>query len=683
MDQDMLRLPKPQASLVFLPSPYEPGGLKDSSNVSDLQIPTIDTISTASNVMLTIRQQRDLKKSRKYQAVQERKNEYAIVESQAENKQMILQDRSSTSSQTFPTIPLSKTLEAASITNVKAFSLYSRTQLKEISQKLWLPTGTDYADLELNSSSGSSSNIKSNSLFSIRALKNPNEKSVQTSYPSFTFFPVGSTAKDDTLKKKKPRKVYPKKVQVQTMIPCQFPMRKKIEGKKYAVACNMASENGVCSKHCNKTEPTDYEKFWPYTCQYKLIGVRRGFSCGKACLEGQEYCKAHLKSIVPADSMVRAFKVRIYPSVQDKITLHKWFGDCRTIYNTLKADNCQDNFEDARSEYVNKYEYTKTTPKEIRASAIKDYVTGRDNARKKYGQRLEWYEENIRFRKKPSEPTMKFRIKKDQQCINIPKLAVNFKDGKLNIYPTYLQDPIQMDKRTRPNKDGKIKDKKWQAYMNGQITHDIKILRTRTDKYYYCIPYDALPETPDSKGVTALDKGGRKFLVCYSPTEVLFIAEHKHDFFRKYKKLISDLKHDPAKTKQRLLLEEKLTNKVNDLHYKTIKHLTSTYSTIILPKFSSKKCIEGPNLRPLAKFMLQRYKHFQFDQRLKSKAEITGSKLILGSEWDTSKTCTGCFTLDKARKEEIHVCSGCDFHIDRDVGASRNILIKHIKSLTV
>ena len=129
-DQDMLLPLKPQASLVFPPSPYDPGGSRDFS--LNPQIPTTDTTLIASNSNLTIRQQRELKKSRKFQA---KRKESATVGSLVENNQMILQDKSNASSQTFPTIQLSKTLEADSITSIKAFSLYSMYKYSKASSK--------------------------------------------------------------------------------------------------------------------------------------------------------------------------------------------------------------------------------------------------------------------------------------------------------------------------------------------------------------------------------------------------------------------------------------------------------------------------------------------------------------------------------------------------------------------
>jgi len=681
MDLDLSQQLKRPIFSEYQPLPFEPGERKDTLSVSNPQTPIIDTILPVSSgsQTLTIRQQRDLTKRRMFAL---KKQKYATVESLAENSQMILNGKLPTSMKTFPITKLSRTLEAVSITNVKAFSLYSKEQLTEISEKLWLPTEIDYAGLELNLSNGFSSSTPSRSLFSIKVLKNPKEKSVLTSYPSFTFFPAGSMVKEDIVKKplKKPRKMPEKKIQ--TKIPCQFPMIKKIEGVSYAVICNQACESGKCSKHEEKKEPTNYESFWPYTCKYKLIGVRRGFECNKVCEHGKEYCKIHLKSVIPLGSVIRCFKVRVYPNIKEKIILQKWFGDCRFLYNTLKDAECEKKFEDARSDYINCEEYLRDTPKEIRALAIKEYITGRDDALKKYNQKLDSFKEYKKY-KKPTPPTMKFRFKKDQQCITIPKLAVNFENNNLRIYSTYLKKPLTLDSRTRPNKKGKIKDKKWASFVEGNITHDIKLMKTRTDKYYYCIPYDALPQVTSAQGVIALDKGSRKFIVGYSPTEIISIAGHKHDFFRKSMKRIEALKINPRDAKRRRIYEEKITNKITDLHHKTVNYLTKTYKTILLPKFNSKSCLQNNQLRKLSKFMLQRYSHYQFDQRLKYKAEITGSTIVGGSEYDTSQTCTNCFSKQKVHGTETYICPSCKLTIDRDVGASRNILVKHIKTISI
>lgn len=671
---------KPQTFLGLQPSLLDPGETQDSLKQLSPQDPIIDTTFLASREpLITIRQQRLQMKRKTWE---EKRSGSATVELAAENKQMILGDKKNTSSQTFPTIRLSQTQDQVSITNVKAFSAYSKTQLTEISKNLWLPIETDWLDSGLSSSNGSFCSTGSNSLCSIKVLKNPKKKSVQTSCLSFTYFPVVSMAKEDTPKKqkKKPKKIYTKREQIK--VPCRFPILKKIQNKKYAIICNKASDNGKCEKHLHVEEPTNYDSFWPWTCRYSLIGPRRGFQCGVKCDENKNYCKSHLKSVIPVDSVIRCFKVRYYPTIKEKKTLHKWFGDTRAIYNTLKAVDCQDKFEDARAAYVNLLDYTKTTPKEVRAFAIKEFVTGRDTAESMYEKRLAYYKEDISKRRKPTEPCMKFRFKKDQQCLTIPKSAVTLKNGSLKIYPRYIPKPLKLDCRTIPNSKGLIKDKKWASYVQGHPTHDIKILRTRTDRFYVCISYDALPETPKTEGVTAIDKGSRKFMVCYSPQEVLSIAEHKHEIFRKVRRRLNELKQSRSSGKKIRLVEEKLTNRVNDLHFKTIKYLTETYSTIILPKFSSKNCIQSPDLHPLAKFMLQRYCHYRFDQRLKSKAEITGTDIKCGSEWGSTKTCTNCFDFHPV-EGETHTCPNCGFSGDRDMLASRSILIKHIKTITI
>jgi transposase len=69
----------------------------------------------------------------------------------------------------------------------------------------------------------------------------------------------------------------------------------------------------------------------------------------------------------------------------------------------------------------------------------------------------------------------------------------------------------------------------------------------------------------------------------------------------------------------------------------------------------------------------------RFLEKLKFKCENTNTKLYIVTEEYTSKTCTFCGVINNVGSSEIYKCKECKSVIDRDVNASRNILIKNLK----
>ena len=143
-----------------------------------------------------------------------------------------------------------------------------------------------------------------------------------------------------------------------------------------------------------------------------------------------------------------------------------------------------------------------------------------------------------------------------------------------------------------------------------------------------------------------------------------------------------------GKKKRRLLYNKvkrinlKIKNKIDDLHWKTIKYLTANYEYIIISDFKTKQLLETA-LNHKSKRMLGILRHYNFRQRLEYKAKITGSKVYFVDESYTSKTCSKCGKLNyKLKGNKTFKCGNCSLEIDRDVNGARNILNKNWKVLS-
>src|SRR5437016_815436 len=90
---------------------------------------------------------------------------FAIAESLPEPRQTICEGKSNPCGKNSLNLRLSRTLGVGLTTNVRAFSGYSKEQLKSVSQQLWFPTGIDSQGSDSNCSSGCWNIMESNSWF--------------------------------------------------------------------------------------------------------------------------------------------------------------------------------------------------------------------------------------------------------------------------------------------------------------------------------------------------------------------------------------------------------------------------------------------------------------------------------------------------------------------------------------
>ena len=95
------------------------------------------------------------------------------------------------------------------------------------------------------------------------------------------------------------------------------------------------------------------------------------------------------------------------------------------------------NFYQLRNKYVTIKnndtinDWEKETPKDIRAGAIRDMVKGYNSAISNFKNG------NI------NKFSLRYKKKKDNQSIEIPKTAIKYNNGRLYIYKTYINDEIK------------------------------------------------------------------------------------------------------------------------------------------------------------------------------------------------------------------------------------------------
>jgi putative transposase len=142
----------------------------------------------------------------------------------------------------------------------------------------------------------------------------------------------------------------------------------------------------------------------------------------------------------------------------------------------------------------------------------------------------------------------------------------------------------------------------------------------------------------------------------------------------------NDIKNK-IKKKNELMINRKISNRVDDLHWKSIKYLTQNYKTILIGDMSAKDIVKKNSsvLNKYQKVACLRTKYYEFTQRLQFKCLINNVNYNLINESYTSKVCSSCGSYKKdLGGAKIYYCKDCQMSIDRDINGARNIYIKSI-----
>jgi len=286
----------------------------------------------------------------------------------------------------------------------------------------------------------------------------------------------------------------------------------------------------------------------------------------------------------------------------------------------------------------------------------------------------------IHFRKK-RENRKSFEVNK--KTIKITE------DGYIRIFPSLLKKNIRIRKRDR---------KKLKA-LKISMLYTNTIIKKEYGKWYVCIniPKEKIIRTKEKPIYSSvfLDPGVRKFQNFYSPDGLCghignrFCknnVEPKIKKYEEYQKIIGN-KEIPKKKKKNLWkrcgkLITKVQHIVSDMHNQTANFLSTTFKSIFIPIFETKKMVKKGTRKIDKKTVksLLNLSHYKFREKLKNMCKIRDINFKVVTEENTSKTCTGCGKINKnLGRSETFKCDKCKLILDRDINASRNICIMNIK----
>ena len=310
-------------------------------------------------------------------------------------------------------------------------------------------------------------------------------------------------------------------------------------------------------------------------------------------------------------------------------------------------------------------EWELNTPKDIRDGAIRDvckaYKTGFANLK---AGNIKFFK--LGFRK---HSTM------DKSCV-IPKKAVKNINGNIKIYSTVLgKDKCNF----------KMGKKTLKKHKNIKIDNDCRIVKQKNE-YWLLIPIPMkIEEKTQPVNYCGIDPGVRTFMTAFG-NQGCIEYEHNNSILKKLDKLkidIQEMRHLRLRKRivKRILnkIENRKSNLVNELHWKTINHLLKNNDVIIYGDIKSHNIVKNGKNKIL-NTDLNNLKLYKFKERLLFKATEKNKKVFCIKEEFTTKTCSFCGTLNDPGSSKIYNCLSCNKKIGRDVNASKNILMKGIKT---
>jgi IS605 OrfB family transposase len=266
-----------------------------------------------------------------------------------------------------------------------------------------------------------------------------------------------------------------------------------------------------------------------------------------------------------------------------------------------------------------------------------------------------------------------YKTKKDKsQCLYLEKTCFS----KKGLLPKYKFGLI---KGVYKRKSVLLQDIK--------IDHDCR-LTMNNNKYYLHIPTQSFFENEEhTSGIISLDSGIRTFQTGYSLDNhtIELGVDCTGEFKTQLKKIdtLTSIASNCNKKKKRKLFSRikrinNIRNKIDDLHWKTIKFLTCNYSTIVVSDFKTAGLFKNKKLNSKSKRIMGILRHYSFRLRLEKKCKQRGKEVYFVDESYTSKTCTCCGQLNNSLgSNKVFNCKYCGLEIDRDINGARNILIKN------
>lgn len=365
-------------------------------------------------------------------------------------------------------------------------------------------------------------------------------------------------------------------------------------------------------------------------------------------------------------TILKAYKLRIYPDFEQEQKLNQTFGCVRVLWNCLV-----ENFNAYGSDvYINKL-----SEKEIKAREdlwfLKDVSAS--SLQQKTRDFIEFQNQYFNKNRKTKLGRPSFKKRSNRQSYRLPnqKFKVNQEKGYIQL-----------------EKIGKVKLQKDKRIFDTSDLRSVTVSKTPTGEFYASIlvrtGVEQLPTTGRKLGI---DLGLSDLMILSSGVKVnnpKWIRENQSKLAKAQQHLSRKKKGSNRYEKQRLKvakIHQNITNQRSYFLHNLSKSIVREFDVI---------CIEDLNVAGMLKNgklskAISEASWSSFVSMLEYKCDWYGRELVkVGRFYPSSQICSSCHVKDGKKALDIRhwKCHSCGATLDRDFNASLNILFEGVSKLT-
>ncbi len=362
--------------------------------------------------------------------------------------------------------------------------------------------------------------------------------------------------------------------------------------------------------------------------------------------------------------MLKAIKIRIYPSDEQKQFINKQLGCCRVVYNSCLAYR-RDKYEkegisitsSQSINYIVELKKEREWLKEVHSKVLQQSVRDMNKAYDNF------------FKLHTGYP--KFKSKKDyEQKCRFPKDAfIGIRGNRIDLIKSLKDIHFKCS----------VRDERY-LNKNQDKVHSLTLTKTKSDQYYLSVLIDKqLEPKPQTTSVIGIDLGIKDFVITSEGQvfENLHFKKSETNKFKKFQRQLSRKKEGSKNREKARIKLAKLNQKIRNkkLHYlhQVSNQLVSENQIICMEDLNVKGMMKNHNLAESIQEMnfgefknLLTYKCLQYERQL----------VFINRFYPSSKTCHCCgYKNDSLQLSDREwVCPECGVIHDRDINAAKNIL---------
>jgi putative transposase len=374
--------------------------------------------------------------------------------------------------------------------------------------------------------------------------------------------------------------------------------------------------------------------------------------------------------------MNKAYRFRIYPTIEQETMIRKTFGCVRFIYNQMLAER-QKTYEQYKDDHAQLKQHRYRTPagfktefewlREVDSLAL---CNGELNLKKAF--------KNFFRDKRVGYP--KFKSRKNP----IHSYTTNNQNGTIRI--------TEEGKQVRVPKLGEIRVKLHRQIPQGYAIKSATISRSGTGKYYISILTEYAvrmePVVPRAEKVMGLDYSSKGLYVDHTgtPAEYPQYLRQMEARLKTEQRTLSRRKKGGSNWKKQKLrvakLHEKVSNQRKDFLHKESGRLAEAWDAIAIEDLNMQTMSQtlslGKSTMDNGNGMFRSFLSYKLAER--------GKPLVRIDKWfPSSRLCGTCGTINKelTLKDRVWICGGCNTTHQRDENAAWNIQVEGIRMLGI